>query len=81
MIPFKVKKHNRAKYALYYLVINQRLSYEHAVAVISQAYLCFNKAKRTFQKWDFGYIIQRHFLNRRTNCWSYLSEYLLKETK
>lgn len=32
MIPFKVKKHNRAKYALYYLVINQRLSYEHAVA-------------------------------------------------
>lgn len=47
MIPFKVKKHNRAKYALYYLVINQRLSYEH---VISQAYLCFNKAKKTFQK-------------------------------
>lgn len=49
--------------------------------VISQAYLCFNKAKKTFQKWDFGCIIQRHFLNRRTDCWSYLSEYLLKETK
>lgn len=29
MIPFKVKKHDRAKYALYYPVINKWLSYEH----------------------------------------------------